>query len=107
MGLKAPEPQSTASQSDTPPDVTVTASNGDSISVPFTPKKVTHVNQLVRQIKAGNCDPAIPESLVKHVVLLRQLAPYYKSPMMISFRQSNGKRTKLSVEEVIGVKHEL
>lgn len=45
--------------------MTVTASNDDSISVPFTPRNVRHVDQIVQQIKAGNCDPALPEKLSK------------------------------------------
>lgn len=61
LGLKAPETRPT-----TPPTMTVTASNGDSISMPFTtPANVKEVNQLVQQIKAGNHDPALPEKLGK------------------------------------------
>ena len=48
-----------------PPDMTVTASNGDSISVAFTPANMQQVNQLVQQIKAGNPDPTLSEKLGK------------------------------------------
>lgn len=58
LGLQIP-------QSKSPPEVEVAASNGDSISIPFTPKNVKHVNLLVQQIQAGNHDPALPEKLGK------------------------------------------
>ena len=41
------------------------AFNDNSISIPFTPKNVKHVNQLVQQIKANNHDPALAEKLGK------------------------------------------
>ena len=41
------------------------AFNNDSISIPFTPKNVKHVNQLVQQIKTNNHDPVLAEKLNK------------------------------------------
>lgn len=71
-GLKAPEPRpgtppiTAFNGPDTPPAMTVTASNGDSISMSFTtPANVKEVNQLVQQIVAGNHDPVLPEKLGK------------------------------------------
>ena len=51
----------------TPPSaITITASNGDSITMPLaTPANVKEVNQLVEQIKAGNHDPMLSEKLGK------------------------------------------
>ena len=67
LRLKASESQliKSDSESEKPPDVTITASNDDFISIPFTPRNVKHVNQLVQQIKAGNYDSALPEKLGK------------------------------------------
>ncbi len=61
LRLQIPEPRPNTP----PPDMTVTASNGDSISVAFTPANMQQVNQLVQQIKAGNPDPTLPEKLGK------------------------------------------
>ena len=47
------------------PGVTVTASNGDLISVPFTPSNIKQVNDLVYEIKKGNKDPILLEKLGK------------------------------------------
>lgn len=65
-GLKAPEKRPVTPPATTPLAMTVTASNGDSISMPFTtPANVKEVNQLVQQIVAGNHDPVLPEKLGK------------------------------------------
>lgn len=45
--------------------MTVTASNGDSVTIPQTPANVKQVNDLVREIKAGNFDPTLPDKLGK------------------------------------------
>ena len=60
VGLKIPEPPKSS-----PPDMTVTASNGDSISMTFTPRNVKQVDQLVQRIKAEDQDLELPEKLGK------------------------------------------
>ena len=60
LGLKEPE-----SELITPSSITITASNADSVWIPFTPTTTKQVDQLVGQIKAGNHDPALPEKLAK------------------------------------------
>ena len=47
------------------PDMTVTAFNGDSISITFTPRNVKQVNQLVQRIKTKDQDLELSEKLDK------------------------------------------
>ena len=63
LGLLAPGPHK--SPSIAPPGTIITASNGDSIAVPFTPANAKQVDQLIQQIKEGNCDPMIAQKLAK------------------------------------------
>lgn len=60
LGMQAPEPEQF-----NPPEVTVTSSAGQALTVPFTPRNTKQVNKIVQQIKAGNPDPTLPEKLGK------------------------------------------
>ncbi|CAF9939741.1 hypothetical protein IMSHALPRED_003649 [Imshaugia aleurites] len=64
LRLKVPEPSEAEAQTQSF-TMTVTASNGDSIVIPQTPANVKQVNDLVREIVAGNLDPTLPEKLGK------------------------------------------
>ena len=60
LGLEVPSPDP-----ESPPEVTVTSSIGDTVTVSFTPRNARQVNEIVQQIKAGNPDPTLAEKLGK------------------------------------------